>query len=96
VERVARSPHREVHALAGEWYSWFAALHEAEPGTAQKWTDFALQALRSRVGVVSPSGRFAGSVEELRAFVADLTMRVAGYSCALAIVLCADDVVVGR
>src|SRR5262245_27072261 len=29
--------HREAHALAGQWYAWFVALHEAEPGAMQKW-----------------------------------------------------------
>jgi integrase len=28
---------REAHALAGEWYRWFVAQHEEEPGTAEGW-----------------------------------------------------------
>jgi integrase len=28
---------RETHALAGEWYLWFVAQHEDEPGTAEHW-----------------------------------------------------------
>lgn len=29
--------HREAHALAGEWYLWFVARHEDEPGEAKDW-----------------------------------------------------------
>lgn len=29
--------HREAHALAGAWYSWFIAEHEEEPGEAEGW-----------------------------------------------------------
>jgi hypothetical protein len=28
---------REAHALAGEWYLWFVAQHEEEPGTPEQW-----------------------------------------------------------
>src|SRR5688572_19699678 len=28
---------REAHALAGEWYLWFVAQHEYEPGTPERW-----------------------------------------------------------
>jgi integrase len=28
---------RQAHALAGQWYSWFLALHEEDPGTADEW-----------------------------------------------------------
>ena len=29
--------HREAHALAGEWYSWFVAQYEDEPGEGEGW-----------------------------------------------------------
>jgi len=29
--------HREAHALAGEWYLWFVARHEDEPGETEDW-----------------------------------------------------------
>jgi hypothetical protein len=29
--------HKQAHALAGEWYSWLVADHEAEPGKPEKW-----------------------------------------------------------
>jgi integrase len=28
---------REAHALAGDWYRWFVAQHEEDPGEAGKW-----------------------------------------------------------
>jgi hypothetical protein len=28
---------RQTRALAGEWYAWFVALHEEEPGTVDEW-----------------------------------------------------------
>jgi hypothetical protein len=28
---------REAHGLAGEWYLWFVAQHEDEPGTVECW-----------------------------------------------------------
>jgi hypothetical protein len=67
--------HREVHALAGEWYGWFVGLHEAEPGAMQKWSDLALEVLHSRLGVESPAGAPPpSSKEELRGFVCDLAL----------------------
>lgn len=29
---------RQAHALAGDWYSWFIAQHEEDPGTADEWS----------------------------------------------------------
>ena len=29
--------HRQVHALVGDWYVWFVAQHEEEPGTPEQW-----------------------------------------------------------
>lgn len=29
--------HREAHALAGQWYRWFIAQHEENPGEAHHW-----------------------------------------------------------
>lgn len=29
--------HREAHALAGEWFSWFVARYEDEPGGREDW-----------------------------------------------------------
>ena len=38
---VARSlSEREALALAGEWYSAFVALHEDNPGTAERWNEY--------------------------------------------------------
>jgi hypothetical protein len=38
---VARSlSEREALALAGEWYSTFVALHEDNPGTAERWNEY--------------------------------------------------------
>lgn len=37
---------REAHALAGEWYLWFIARHEDEPGSAEGW-DLLVEALES-------------------------------------------------
>src|SRR5262245_21523828 len=28
---------REAHALAGDWYVWFVAQHEDEPGSVERW-----------------------------------------------------------
>jgi hypothetical protein len=28
---------RQAHALAGQWYSWFIAQHEEDPGTVDEW-----------------------------------------------------------
>ena len=36
VERP-RLTHREIHALAGEFYRWLVARHEDNPGAAAKW-----------------------------------------------------------
>jgi hypothetical protein len=30
--------HKEAHALAGEWYRWYVARHEANPGKASTWS----------------------------------------------------------
>lgn len=30
---------REAHALAGQWYLWFVARHEEEPGPASQWEE---------------------------------------------------------
>jgi integrase len=62
--------HREAHALVGEWYSWFVALHEAEPGSAEKWSDLALEAIHTRLGLPSATAS-PRSPRELRAFVSD-------------------------
>jgi hypothetical protein len=29
--------HREAQALTGEWYHWFVARHEANPGEPERW-----------------------------------------------------------
>jgi hypothetical protein len=29
--------HKDAHALAGEWYRWFVARHEDEPGDPGRW-----------------------------------------------------------
>jgi integrase len=29
--------HKEAHALAGEWYNWFVARHEEQPGKPEQW-----------------------------------------------------------
>ena len=29
--------HRQVHALAGQWYGWFVAQYEEEPGDPEQW-----------------------------------------------------------
>jgi integrase len=29
--------HKEAHALAGEWYNWFVARHEEQPGEPEQW-----------------------------------------------------------
>ena len=28
---------RQARALAGDWYTWFVAQHEADPGTPEQW-----------------------------------------------------------
>jgi hypothetical protein len=28
---------REVHALSGEWYKWYVARHEGDPGSPESW-----------------------------------------------------------
>lgn len=33
--------HRQIHALVGDWYGWFVAQHEEEPGTVEAWNDLA-------------------------------------------------------
>ena len=30
---------RQAHALAGEWYKWFVARHEENPGTPEHWQE---------------------------------------------------------
>jgi hypothetical protein len=30
---------QQAHALAGEWYVWFVARHEEDPGTPKYWND---------------------------------------------------------
>lgn len=31
--------HRQVHALVADWYGWFVAQYEDEPGTVEAWDD---------------------------------------------------------
>lgn len=47
--------HREAHALAGQWYGWFVARHEDEPGDADWWDHEhgRLQDAYSRFGAVT-------------------------------------------
>jgi hypothetical protein len=45
---------REAHALTGEWYLWFVAQHEDEPGSAEQW-DLALERLQSAYDRFAPS-----------------------------------------
>jgi hypothetical protein len=36
-EGLASLTHRQAHALAGEWYAWFLAQYEEEPGDVEAW-----------------------------------------------------------
>lgn len=31
--------HRQIYALTADWYGWFVAQHEEEPGTAEAWDE---------------------------------------------------------
>lgn len=36
-EELSSLTHRQAHALAGKWYSWFVGWHEEEPGQPEDW-----------------------------------------------------------
>ncbi|MEH3146256.1 MAG: hypothetical protein PGN34_13105 [Methylobacterium frigidaeris] len=42
--------HREAHGLAGQWYAWFVAQREQDPGTAEEWNLFAERLQDARAG----------------------------------------------
>jgi hypothetical protein len=41
--------HREAHALAGEWYAWFVAQHEDEPGGHEEWDHLLAELTNARL-----------------------------------------------
>jgi hypothetical protein len=53
--------HRETHGLAGQWYAWFVARHEDEPGEPARWDHLheQLEDARSRL-----AGRTVGAPDE--------------------------------
>jgi hypothetical protein len=58
--------HREAFVLAGEWYAWFLAQYEDEPGLGADWEKLALNALLARAVPEDASANRPSTGSELR------------------------------
>jgi hypothetical protein len=67
--------HREAHALAGEWYTWFVALNETEPGSVSQWEDLACETLLARL--TNAPKDYQARPEDREALDRDVTNRLA-------------------
>ncbi len=75
-QRSDRQPlsQKQARALAGEWYQWFVAQHEDNPGTPE-WWDQNFRALVDRLEDHAPEGLLAGGWKNLDQIVRDPEVR---------------------
>lgn len=53
--------HREAHGLAGQWYGWFVARHQDEPGEPERWEHLHEQLEEARLRL---AGQSVGAPDE--------------------------------
>jgi integrase len=58
LERRRLTP-KQMHGLAGEFYRWFVARHDEDPGSAKEWED---RAAHDRMIIRPPNRRLGGAV----------------------------------